>query len=173
MKDQPVGAEMMRCEEFLEALEGLPVETQGARTPGEWLAVLPEAAREHAVRCGSCEAALRDFAETREALAEMREGLAEPGPWFAARVMATIRARENEIEQQANSVWISVRRLAPRLAAFAAVLLVLGGTWAMELRRAEHRRQQEMRPAEGLFETTPSAPLNDDILARTYQEHQP
>jgi len=57
--------------------------------------------------------------------------------------------------------------------AFCTVLLVLGGTWALEVRRAEEARQAEMRPVEGLFETTASTPLNDDILAVSHQEPRP
>ena len=172
MSDRPIDA-LMKCEEFLETLEGLPVNVPGTGSAAEWLALLPEAARAHAAKCESCEGAWKDFCETRSALAELKEGLPEPGPWFAVRVMASIRAQEKEMEERTNAVWISVRRLAPRLVTFAAVLLVLAGTWALESRRAEDTRQRQMRPAEGLFEATPSAPVNDDIVASTYEERQP
>lgn len=172
MSDGPIG--VVNCERFLEELEQLPAGLPGKATAGDWREMLPEEAREHATACAKCKAALEDFAETRQALAGMAESLPEPGQWFASRVMAKIRAQEQEMEEQANGVWISVRRLAPRLAAFAAVLLVLGGTWALELRRAEHAREQQRRPAvEGLFEATPSTPLNDDIIASTHEEQQP
>jgi len=170
MKDRPMVE--FSCESFQEQLERLPLEPPGieARDCRE---VLPPEAREHAAKCATCEAALGDFVETRQALREMRRGLPEPGPWFVSRVMATIRAQEKRIAEQSEGVWISVMRLAPRLLAFAAVLLVLGGTWIMELRRAEHARQLEMRPAEGMFETAPSTPPDDDIIASTYEESQP
>lgn len=172
MRDLPKGAEM-KCEEFLERLEGLPMKTPGTGTAEEWRALLAEDAREHSIACANCGTALEDLAETREALAQVKMGLPEPGPWFTARVMGRIREREREIEEQRNSVWMYVRRLAPRLAAIAAVLLVLGGTWALELQRAEHTRQQVRPAVEGLFENTPSAPMNDDIIASTYEERQP
>lgn len=172
MNDRPVGAGR-NCQEFLETLEEFEVPSSGVSTAMQWLAELPEKARAHAANCASCGAALEDFVETRVALARMRPALPEPPPWFAARVMTTIRSRENEMEEQRNGVWISVRRLAPRLAAFAGVVLVLGGTWAMELRRSDQRQQQELRQMEGLFETAPSTPLNDDILPGTYEERQP
>ena len=168
MSNGPIGAGM-NCEEFREELERLPLGMTGEATAEGWGNLLPEASQAHAAKCAECQAALADFAETRAALSGMKASLPEPGPWFSARVMAQIRAQE----EQVNGVWVNVRRLAPRLAAFAAVLLVLGGTWAMELRRAEQSRQQEVRPAEGLFETAPSAPLNDDIVASTYEERQP
>ena len=157
----------LSCERFLEELEQLPLESSG-----ELRELLPQQQREHAGRCASCGAVLEDFLEARQALAPMRGTIHEPGPWFVSRVMATIRAKEKELEEQAEGVWVSVMRLAPRLAAFAAVLLVFGGTWAMELHRAQHSRQQQSRPAEGLFENAP-APLNDDIIATNYQETQP
>ena len=172
MSDRPIGAG--KCEEFLEELERLPAGLPGRPTGRDWRELLPQKAREHAATCANCEEALEDFAETREALAGMAESLPEPGPWFVARVMAKIGAQERELEEQANGVWISVMRLAPRLAAFAAVLLVLGGTWALELRRAEQSRRQQTRPAaEGLFEAAPNTPLNDDIIANTHEEQQP
>jgi hypothetical protein len=172
MSDRPIGARS--CAEFLEELERLPSGLPGRNTAENWREMLPPAAREHAVKCAECAAALEYFAETRAAMAGLAERVAEPGPWFVSRVMAAIVAKERELEEQTNGVWISVMRLAPRLAAFAAVLLVLGGTWALELRRAEHSRQQQTRPAvEGLFETVPNTPLNDDIVASTHEELQP
>ena len=168
MNDRPMD-EKVTCEWFLNELEGLPADEPGGATPKGLLLRLPEAARKHAMACTGCEEALQDFAETRMALAGMKEGLPEAGPWFAARVMAAIGARERDIEEKKDGVWISVRRLAPRLLAFAAVLLVLGGTWAIELRLADRTRGPEIRPAESLFEASPNA-LNDDIVASTAQE---
>jgi hypothetical protein len=171
MNDRPIGAEM-NCEAFLAELEELPVETPGASTAADWRRLLGESACEHTARCSSCQAALEDFADTREAMAEMKKSLPEPGPWFATRVMARIRAQEKEIEEQVNGVWVNVMRLAPRLAAFAAVLLVLGGTWALQLRRADDARQKAIRPAESLFESAPTTSANDDIVATVYEEPQ-
>jgi hypothetical protein len=168
MIDRPKSMKV-NCEQFLNGLEALPgsepVDSQ------ELSKRLPASVRQHAEACANCAAALEDFAETRKALAEMMATLPEAGPWFTKRVMAAIGARENEIEERSNSVWISVRRLAPRLAAFSVLLLVLGGTWAAELRRAEQvRKQHELQPADSLFEGSPNTPLNYDIIASTYEE---
>jgi len=171
MKDRPMG-EGTTCEEFLEQLEQLPSETPGAKAVGDWRESLPEGARAHAGVCAKCEAALEDFVETRLALQPMKRTMPEPGPWFASRVMATIRAQEREIEEQDIGFWIGVRKLAPRLAAFAVLLLLVGGTWALELRRAEETRRNATRPVEGLFESAPNSPLNDDIVASTYEERR-
>jgi hypothetical protein len=171
MNDRPIGAPM-NCEALLAELEELPVETLRASTATDWRRLLSESAREHAARCASCQSALEDFAETREAMAELKKSLPEPGPWFAARVMAKIRAQEKEIEEQVNGVWVNVMRLAPRIAAFAAVLLVLGGTWALQLRRADDVRQKMIRPVESLFESAPTTAANDDIVASIHEEPQ-
>ena len=87
---------------------------------------------------------------------EMKESLPEAGPWFTTRVMQAIAAQEEEIEERQNGFWTSVRRLAPRLVAFATLLLMLGGTWAFQERRAARANGPQMGPAEGIFEAVPS-----------------
>jgi hypothetical protein len=154
---------MMNCELFLSELEGLP---SGA-AESAMLAQLPLSAREHAAVCASCEAAVRDFVETRRALGGMQESLPEAGPWFTRRVMREIAAQEQALEETQDGFWASVRRLAPRMVAFASLLLMLGGTWAFEERRAAQAHGPEVRPVEGIFETTPSVPANDDVIEST------
>jgi hypothetical protein len=158
------------CQEFLSELDEIKIEKGKPETVREVKAKLPEMAKQHALRCEGCALALEDFVATRGALIEM-EVPAEPSPWFATRVMTAIRAAENEIEEKKEGVWVSIRRLAPRLAAFAALLLVLGGTWAMELRQRETAKQRpEMKQVEGLFEGAPNTALNDDIVAGASEE---
>jgi hypothetical protein len=160
MKDFPNEANKMNCDTFLSELEAL--------APGnfeELLARLPVPAREHIAQCASCREALNDLAETRAALAPMRAALPRPGPWFVTRVLNAIAAREREIEERKNSVWVGVRRFAPRLAALACVILVVGGTWAFQLRRADRLASQtRVTGAESLFEPGTSMPVNDDIV---------
>jgi hypothetical protein len=127
------------------------------------LAQMSSAARGHAEVCAECSGAVEDLAETRKALLPMSTPVAEAGPWFAARVMAAIRAKENELEERSNGVWLGVRRLAPRLVALCAVVLVVGTTWAYQVRQEDLARQLALRPAESVFESAP-APLNDDVL---------
>lgn len=167
MNERPMGGGM-KCEEFFVELERLPLETPSSRTAEEWRASLTEVARAHAVSCTECGSALEDFAETRGALGMARERLPEPGPWFVARVMATIRA---EAEEQKNGVWLGVMKLAPKLAALAALLLVLGGTWALQLRQAAYQRNPNGQ-VEGIFEVSPNTAYNDDIVALSYEEQR-
>jgi len=155
----------MKCQEFVDELEGLPVERSGEATLESLSAKLTEAARQHSGKCASCRAGLEDLAAARSVLRRLAGPPPEAGPWFAKRVMGAIAARENEIEEGRNGVWSSVGRLAPRLAAVCAVLLMLGGTWAYEQNRAEQIKQEEMRSSESLFEAPASSPLNDDVMA--------
>jgi hypothetical protein len=172
MNSVPKGTNV-NCERFLHELEMLPAGGRNGPAPEEFLKGLPEAAREHASQCARCESALLDFSEARNALEGMKAGLPEAGPWFVVRVMSAIRSKEEAIEEQRNGVWISVRRLAPRLVAFAALLLVLGGSWALEVRRTERLRQTVMRPAEGIFDTAPVAPVDEELVASVSEEKLP
>jgi hypothetical protein len=158
------------CEWVVNEIEDLKLKGVNV-TAAEVSGRLTEEARKHVAKCSECANAVEDFVVTREALVVMKETLREPGPWFAVRVMAAIKAAENELEEKSEGVWISVRRLAPRMAAFAVLLLVLGGTWAMELRHQE-RSAQQSRQVEGLFEGVPG-PANDDIVASINEGRQP
>ncbi len=146
------------CRRFLDALEELPVSGNTRRTAEEWRAELPEAEEEHASSCEACRTALEEFAETRNVLAGVL--VQQPGPWFTARVMAAINAREKE-EEARDGVWISVRRLAPRLVALGALLLVLGGSWALELRNTE-RLNAERRGGDMVFDSSVAPTWYDD-----------
>jgi hypothetical protein len=169
MMELPKG-ETQNCEWFLNALETIPADGPGSATPERLLTKLPERAREHAAHCAHCQAVIADFAETRQLFDDLARQTPEPGPWFTRRVMNSITAQEHEREERQEGFWISVRRLAPRLVALATLLLMLGGTWAFQERRAARTRTPEMGPAEGIFESVPSTPANDDIIASTYQE---
>jgi hypothetical protein len=153
------------CQRFLEELESLPVEVQGPLSAGEVLTRISGASQQHAQVCVDCSEAVHQLVETRNTLQALKTDVVTAGPWFAKRVMAAITARENEIEEQKNGVWIIVRRMAPRLVAFCALLLVVGSTWALQLRRAEEARRISIQQAEGLFDTGPSTPVNDDAVA--------
>lgn len=121
------------CRSFRGALEELPVKGDTRISAEEWRSELTAEDAAHAGSCEACRQALEEFAETRNALAGMKAP--EAGPWFTARVMAAIAAREKE--EEADGVWISVRRLAPRLVVVSALLLVVGGSWAVQQTRRD------------------------------------
>jgi hypothetical protein len=135
------------CRRFLEAMELGPANDGSG----------------HAEVCADCRAALEDLVATRKALEPMRAPVAEAGPWFATRVMAAIRTRENEQEERRNGVWLGIRRLAPRLVALCALVLVVGTTWAYQVRQGEVARRLQLSSGESIFESVP-APLNDDVM---------
>ena len=146
------------CRRFLDALEELPASGNARMSAEEWRAELPEAEEEHAGNCEACRTALEEFAETRNALAGVT--VQEAGPWFTARVMAAINAQEEEAR---DGVWISVRRLAPRLVALSTLLLVLGGSWALELRKTEGMNA-ERRGGDMVFVSSTAPTWFDDGL---------
>lgn len=171
MMELPKG-EKVNCEWFVNLLEGLPADRSKSATPDLLLGELPQLARDHVSHCTDCRAAIADFAETRQLFRGLASDTPEPGPWFTRRVMNSIVAQEHEAEERQEGFWIGVRRLAPRFVALATLLLMLGGTWAFQERRAANSRGLQVGPAEGIFESTPSAPVNDDIIAvaSSYQE---
>jgi len=165
--------EKVNCEWFRDELEAIPANGPGRASAEELLRRLPESAREHAAGCAECRMALEDFAETRVALEGMVGTLPEPGPWFTRRVMQAVAAQEAELEEKQNGFWIGVRRLAPRMVAFAMLLLMLGGTWAFQVRRTTLAKGQQLAPAEGIFEATPTAANDDVVIASTHEEKAP
>ena len=151
------------CQEFLDELESLSPETQGTELT-KLLDSVSARVRQHGDACESCRQAAIDFGATREALQGLKAAGREERPWFVTRVMSAIRSREKEIEERREGVWISVRRLAPRLVALCAVLLIIGSTWAVHLRRTDQARRAQVRPVEALFEVGPSIAANDDVM---------
>lgn len=161
----PLNRDEQNCRRFLDALEELPLGGGLRKSAEEWRAELPEAEEVHAGGCEACRTALEEFAETRNALAGAT--VQQPGPWFAARVMAAINAREQE-EEARDGVWISVRRLAPRLVALSALLLVLGGSWALRLHKTEGMNV-ERRGGDMVFDSSVAPTWYDDGLGTTIE----
>jgi hypothetical protein len=159
--------ESKACRSFRDALEELPVKGGARRSTEEGLAELPSQDAAHAGSCEACWGTLEEFAETRQALAGMP--LPEAGAWFTTRVMAAIVAREKE--EEADGVWISVRRLAPRLVAVSALLLVVGGSWAVQQTRREVAKA-DGRSGDMVFDSPAAATWYDDGMG-TLSEVRP
>jgi predicted anti-sigma-YlaC factor YlaD len=151
------------CRSFLDALEELPLNGGTRRSAEELRVELPEKQGEHLSGCETCRTALEEFAETRNALAGIV--VHEPGPWFATKVMAAINAQEQE-EEARNGVWINVRRLAPRLVALGALMLVLEGSWALELRKTDGLNA-ERRGGDLVFDSSVAPGSSDEVFGIT------
>ena len=149
------------CRRLLEALDALATDRNIRLSAEQWRAELPPDDAEHAVVCDACRVALEEFAETRNALAGMK--IEQAGPWFTARVMAAIAAKEREDEAQ-DGVWINVRRLAPRLVAFSALLLALGGGWALQQRSTDLASTDRRGTGDIVFDSSAGTPSYDDGL---------
>jgi len=146
------------CRSFQDALDELPLKGDARMSAEEWLSELPAEDAAHAGNCEACREALEEFAETRDALAGMKSP--EAGPWFTARVMAAIAARERE--EEIDGVWISVRRLAPRLVLVSALLLVVGGSWAVQQTRRDVATA-EGRNAELVYDSAAAVSYDDGM----------
>ena len=150
--------EVRGCQEFREELEALPLKNTESVLDG-----LSPASLAHASGCAECREAAEDLALTRAAVQPLGELSPEPGPWFATRVMAAIAGRESELDLS-DALWASIRRLAPRLVAVCALLLLLASTWTYQLRRVEIAGPPQVASNESVLELGQSAPLNDDVL---------
>ena len=153
-----------QCRRFREELELVHVPGDAVIERGEMLAELPADLRGHAGACGSCLQALDDVVVARNMLLSLAGETAavEPGPWFSGKVMNAIAAKERATEAR-DGFWASVQKLAPRLAAVCALLLLLVGTWAMQTQRAYQAKQMSI-PAESLFDSGPTGAQNDDVM---------
>jgi predicted anti-sigma-YlaC factor YlaD len=121
------------------------------------------AQREHLAACADCREAADAISVSRSLLRELPSRAAEPGPWFAPRVMAAIAAREVELRQTLDA-WAAVPRLAARLTWVSALALLLASTWLYQSpKHAQNSGNQNPGTVESLFDATQS-PAPDDVL---------
>jgi predicted anti-sigma-YlaC factor YlaD len=78
----------------------------------------------HLSNCGHCREASEAVALSRSLLRSSLEPTAGPGPYFAPRVMAVIRAEENRLATQRLVFWHPLERLAGRMAVIAAAVVM-------------------------------------------------
>ena len=145
------------CERVCDALEASAL--REAAASGAALAHLPDEIRQHALSCEVCRTFGEELAEAREILGVM-ESQAEPGPFFLARVMASIASREAELESQAQT-WAAVPRLASRLTVLASLGLLIAATWLYQMPTATNLSGWNSSQWAGLIDTNPTL---DDLL---------
>ncbi|HEY6129647.1 MAG TPA: hypothetical protein VIW23_15860 [Candidatus Acidoferrum sp.] len=157
------------CEAVRDALE----RSTGERETHEgWfdnlLARLPENERRHVGQCNDCRTFASELVEVREMFAREDSGAepgAQPGPYFLARVMATIAERETTLEKSAQ-IWAAVPRLAHRLTVLASLTLLIAGSWLYE--QPKHNVNVSVMSAEqspeGLVEGSTTTVPDDFLL---------
>jgi hypothetical protein len=121
------------CERICDALEASATERKREEiaASGTLLARLPHAMREHVYSCEACRTFAEELVEAREVLG-LLENKAGPGPFFLARVMASIASKEAQLEASAET-WAAVPRLASRLTLLASLGLLIAATWVYQM----------------------------------------
>jgi hypothetical protein len=152
------------CERFLESLELVRLPEEVQTEMGALLRAMPADVRGHVPECGNCAMAIEDFVDTRNllVLAARNASVIKPGPWFSTKVMNAIAGKEKEMEER-DGVWQNIMKLAPRLAAISALVLMLAGTWAVQTQKNVEARQMR-QPGESLFEPAGPPALDDDVM---------
>jgi hypothetical protein len=127
--------------------------------------------RAHVATCDDCREALEELLAARLLLSGIPTQASVPRPWFAAKVMSAIAARENEFSRLATA-WTLVPKLASRLAWVSAVAILAAGTWLYR-KPAPSSPGQVVTEAsvESIFETSP-APSQDDVLLSTVEKNR-
>jgi len=150
-----------QCERICDALEASAARDWRGEiaASGTLLAQLPHDMREHALSCEACRMFAEELAETR-AILVVAEGEAGPGPFFLARVMASIASRESELENKAQT-WAEVPRLASRLTVLASLGLLIAATWLYQMSSATNISGWNSSQWAGLVDTSSA---QDDLL---------
>jgi hypothetical protein len=105
------------CEELLDA----------ADSSESWES-MPGHLRAHAEGCVDCRTAGDERFAARQLLSSLVAREERPRPWFAARVMAEIAARESGLTR-ALDAWSFVPKLAARVSGVSLIALLLATTW--------------------------------------------
>jgi hypothetical protein len=125
----------------------------------------------HIAACENCLEAAKDLLATREIFKGVTSDAVTERPWFAARVMAAIAARERELTEAA-STWLAVPKFASRLAMASGALLLVATTWLYERPLSTPSQQAATLAAqESLFEGPPT--MNQDDMLVPVQENNP
>ena len=150
------------CKAVTDALEHAAGRAGQFFTAAAVVRELPPAAREHLNSCEDCRAFAEELAEVR-ALFAAQESKAQPGPFFLARVMASIAEREAQLEKSAQT-WAAVPRLAYRLSVLASLGLLIAASWVYEMPKSYNSASLNSQQPEGLAD---SGPVQDDLLVGT------
>jgi len=152
------------CNRVLEHLEEYSVANKKDVTVESLLDSMPQEYRAHSMSCDSCSTALQDFVAVRQMLANVPSHGNSEAPWFAARVMSAIAAKEHELAQPL-SISAIFPRLAARLTWVSSVVLLIASTFLFQRPVTPPAKEPAAATAQdSLFETTQIPSERDDIL---------
>jgi hypothetical protein len=160
------------CTQFRDSLERSAAERPQAARLEEMLEGLSLSQRQHIAVCERCREAGEDYIATREIFKDVDRRAEAGGPWFAARVMKAIAARQREL---ANSLspWSVVPRFASRLAWAAVIVLLVGSTWLYERPAPGIQKPPGGATSQEYLFEAPQPPLNqDDVLISMAEKNQ-
>lgn len=153
------------CKEAQDALERTTSRAgkEGIGALGALLAALPEKLRAHLNTCGECRIFADELVEVREMFQGDLDG-PQPGPFFLARVMASIAEREGKLAKSAQT-WAAVPKLAYRVSVLASLTLLIAASWLYEppTRHTTTAAVSAEQSSEGLVEGGATA-IQDDFL---------
>jgi predicted anti-sigma-YlaC factor YlaD len=165
-KEQGIGC--TRAADCLEAAE-----TSQAVRLDDLIAMLPIEVREHVSQCRECRDYCSVFIEARQFLAPLSQREDVVRPFFSKRVMAAIRAKEDEMERTLRA-WAAVPRMASRLAAIAMLVLFLAGTWLYKA--PTHKlpvTEASVESNNAIVEDNTPVPMSkDDVLVSVLEREQ-
>ncbi|HEX8879537.1 MAG TPA: hypothetical protein VF749_05880 [Candidatus Acidoferrum sp.] len=124
--------------------------------------------RKHIDTCRDCQGAVQELFAAKELFECVPSFSQEERPWFAARVMAAIAARERELAERVTA-WTEFPRFASRLTWVAVIVLLASTTWFYEsvVRTSSHPVNGSQ---ESIFEA-PQQTTPDDILISQAGDH--
>jgi len=148
-----------QCDRLCDLLERTANPVGGAAVDA-LLASVPDDLRKHASSCETC----RTFADELLQARAMFAGVGyqpHPGPYFLARVMASIADRELQLEAAAQT-WAAVVRLASRFTVLASLGLLIAASWVYQMPRAS--KSTTVSSAQSIEGLVDGGALQDDLL---------
>lgn len=150
------------CKKLRGALEEVAAGPRSATSVEALMSELSAEERGHVEACSDCRQAVQELVATKELFRDVASYADEERPWFTARVMAAISARERDISAKL-STWTEFSRFAPRFAWVTAILLLAGTTWFYERVVRAPVHEFNGTPQESIFEA-PQQTSQDDVL---------
>ena len=119
------------CGRLRDAVEGAAAKQADAVSVKSLREGLTTEERKHIETCRDCQEAVQELVAAKELFQGASSFREEARPWFAARVMAAIAAREKDLAECVTA-WTEFPRFASRLIWVAAIVLLASTTWFYE-----------------------------------------